>query len=154
MNREREFLVDSQSSTKPCGHSSICHRRNGPWWIGSTKWNSGSRVMMRKLLLALVLQSLIATQATAATGDGQLTQTSPQAVTAPARVALNWDEVSGRWKQFTGKARQKWGKLTDDDLAVAAGRREELVGKIQERYGISKDEANRQVDSWIRSIDP
>jgi len=110
--------------------------------------------MMRKLLLALVLQSLVTTLATAATGDGQTTRTPLQAVPSPVRVALNWDEVSGRWKQFTGKARQNWGKLTDDDLAVAAGRREELVGKIQERYGISKDEANRQVDSWIKSIDP
>jgi uncharacterized protein YjbJ (UPF0337 family) len=110
--------------------------------------------MIRKLLLALALPSLMATLATAATGDGQTTRTTPQAATSPLRVALNWDEVSGRWKQFTGKARQNWGKLTDDDLEVAKGRREELVGKIQERYGISKDEANRQVDSWIKSLDP
>ena len=108
---------------------------------------------MRKLIVALALQSL-ATMATAATGDGQMTRTTPQATSSPLRVALNWDEVSGRWKQFTGKARQRWGKLTDDDLAVATGRREELIGKIQERYGISKEEANNQVDSWIKSLDP
>jgi uncharacterized protein YjbJ (UPF0337 family) len=110
--------------------------------------------MIRKLLLALALPPLMATLAMAATGDGQMTRTTPQATTTPLRLALNWDEVSGRWKQFTGKARQNWGKLTDDDLEVAKGRREELVGKIQERYGISKDEANRQVDSWIKSLDP
>jgi uncharacterized protein YjbJ (UPF0337 family) len=112
-----------------------------------------SQQLMRKLIVALALQSL-ATMATAATGDGQMTRTTPQATSSPLRVALNWDEVSGRWKQFTGKARQRWGKLTDDDLAVATGRREELIGKIQERYGISKEEANNQVDSWIKSLDP
>uniref|UniRef100_Q07JQ5 CsbD family protein n=1 Tax=Rhodopseudomonas palustris (strain BisA53) TaxID=316055 RepID=Q07JQ5_RHOP5 len=90
----------------------------------------------------------------ASTGDGSLTHTRPEISTPALRVALNWDEVAGRWKQFTGKAQQRWGKLTDDDLAVATGRRDELIGKIQERYGISKDEANRQVDSWIKSLDP
>jgi uncharacterized protein YjbJ (UPF0337 family) len=109
---------------------------------------------MRKLLFALALPSLLTTPAMASIGDGNLTQTRPE-ISAPAvRVALNWDEVAGRWKQFTGKAQQRWGKLTDDDLAVATGRRDELIGKIQERYGISKDEADRQVDSWIQSLDP
>ena len=67
---------------------------------------------------------------------------------------FNWDEITGNWKQFTGKARRQWGKLTDDDLKVARGQREELVGKIQERYGITKEEANRQVDAWIKSLNP
>jgi uncharacterized protein YjbJ (UPF0337 family) len=109
---------------------------------------------MRKLLLALALPSLVTTLAIASPGDGTLSHSPPQAFTPALRVALNWDEVAGRWKQFTGKAQQRWGKLTDDDLTVARGRRDELVGKIQERYGISKDEADRQVDSWIKSIDP
>lgn len=61
---------------------------------------------------------------------------------------MNWDTVKGNWKQFKGKAQQKWGKLTDDDLDRAEGRREELVGIIQERYGIAKDRAEEQVDSW------
>ena len=55
-------------------------------------------------------------------------------------------------KQFTGKAKQQWGKLTDDDLTVVQGRRTELVGKIQERYGVAKDEAEKQVDSWIGNM--
>ena len=65
---------------------------------------------------------------------------------------MNWDRIEGNWKQFTGKAKQQWGKLTDDDLTVVEGRRVELVGKIQERYGIAKDVAERQVDSWIRNM--
>jgi uncharacterized protein YjbJ (UPF0337 family) len=61
---------------------------------------------------------------------------------------MNWDTVQGKWKQFTGQAKENWGKLTDDDLDQAAGKRDQLVGKIQERYGIAKDEAERQVDEW------
>lgn len=65
---------------------------------------------------------------------------------------MNWDQVEGNWKQFRGKAQAQWGKLTDDDLDVAEGRREELSGKIQERYGTSKEEADRQIDEWIRGL--
>ena len=65
---------------------------------------------------------------------------------------MNWDRIEGNWKQVKGKAKEQWGKLTDDDLTVVEGRRVELVGKIQERYGIAKDEAERQVDSWIRNM--
>ena len=65
---------------------------------------------------------------------------------------MNWDRIEGNWKQVKGTVKQQWGKLTDDDLQVVEGRRTELVGKIQERYGIAKDEAERQVDSWIRNI--
>jgi uncharacterized protein YjbJ (UPF0337 family) len=61
---------------------------------------------------------------------------------------MNWDTVQGKWKQFTGHAKENWGKLTDDDLDQAAGKRDQLVGKIQERYGIARDEAERQVDEW------
>jgi uncharacterized protein YjbJ (UPF0337 family) len=65
---------------------------------------------------------------------------------------MNWDRIEGNWKQFRGRAQQQWGKLTNDDLNVVEGRRQELVGKIQERYGIAKDEAERQVDTWIRNM--
>ncbi len=65
---------------------------------------------------------------------------------------MNWDRIEGNWKQFRGKAQQQWGKLTNDDLDVVEGRRQELVGKIQERYGIAKDEAERQVDTWIQNM--
>lgn len=65
---------------------------------------------------------------------------------------MNWDVVQGKWKQFSGSAKEKWGELTDDDLDVAAGKKDQLVGKIQERYGISKDEAERQVDDWSSKL--
>lgn len=65
---------------------------------------------------------------------------------------MNWDRIEGNWKQFSGKAQQQWGKLTNDDLDVVEGRRNELVGKIQERYGIAKDEAERQVDTWLQNM--
>ncbi len=58
---------------------------------------------------------------------------------------MNWDQIKGNWKQFSGQAKQQWGKLTDDDLAVVDGKREELAGRIQERYGCAKDEAEKQI---------
>jgi uncharacterized protein YjbJ (UPF0337 family) len=61
---------------------------------------------------------------------------------------MNWDSVEGKWKQFKGTVKQKWGKLTDDDLDVIAGKQDQLVGKIQERYGITKEEAKKQIDDW------
>jgi len=65
---------------------------------------------------------------------------------------MNWDRVQGQWKQMKGKAKTKWGKLTDNDLDVIAGQKDQLVGRIQERYGIQKDEAQRQVEDWSRSL--
>jgi uncharacterized protein YjbJ (UPF0337 family) len=65
---------------------------------------------------------------------------------------MNWDRVEGNWKQFAGKAREKWGKLTDSDWQTIAGKKDQLVGRIQERYGIAKDEADRQADEWMRSM--
>ena len=61
---------------------------------------------------------------------------------------MNWDRIQGNWKQAAGKAKEQWGKLTDDDFALIAGRRDELAGKIQERYGVAKDEAERQLAAW------
>ena len=65
---------------------------------------------------------------------------------------MNWDRIEGNWKQLKGKVREKWGKLTDDHIDVVAGRREHLAGKIQEVYGIGKDEANRQIDEFADSV--
>jgi len=66
---------------------------------------------------------------------------------------MNWDRIEGNWKQVTGKAKVQWGKLTSDDFDVIAGRREQLAGKIQERYGIAKDEAEKQVSEWVKTAD-
>jgi uncharacterized protein YjbJ (UPF0337 family) len=65
---------------------------------------------------------------------------------------MNWDQLEGKWKQYSGKVKEKWGKLTDDDLDVIRGRRDQLIGKIQERYGIMKQEAEKQVDEFARAF--
>lgn len=65
---------------------------------------------------------------------------------------MDWNRIEGNWKQFTGKAKAQWGKLTDDDLQVINGRREQLEGKIQERYGYSKDQIRSEVDNWLSSF--
>jgi uncharacterized protein YjbJ (UPF0337 family) len=64
---------------------------------------------------------------------------------------MNWDQIKGNWKQFRGQVQQQWGKLTDDDLTVVNGHREELIGRVQERYGIAKEEAERQVKDFESS---
>lgn len=61
---------------------------------------------------------------------------------------MNKDEASGNWKQFKGKVKEQWGKLTDDDLTVVEGKRDQLVGKIQERYGYGKEAAETEVNDW------
>ena len=65
---------------------------------------------------------------------------------------MNWDRIEGSWKQMRGKAREKWGKLTDNDLQQVAGKRDQLVGKIQERYGMARDEAQKQAEEWARAL--
>ncbi len=66
---------------------------------------------------------------------------------------MNWDRIEGNWKQFQGKVRQQWGKLTDDDLDVIGGKRDELAGRIQEIYGVSKDEADRQIERFAGTLE-
>ena len=63
---------------------------------------------------------------------------------------MNWDIIKGNWKQAKGNIRKQWGKLTDDDLDVIAGERDVLIGKIQERYGLSRDQAEKEVDDFHR----
>lgn len=63
---------------------------------------------------------------------------------------MNWERIQGSWKQLTGEAKSQWGQLTDDDLLVVDGRRDQLAGKLQERYGIAKEEAERQIAAWQR----
>ena len=61
---------------------------------------------------------------------------------------MNKDTVEGNWLQFKGKVKEQWGKLTDDDLDVIAGKRDQLLGRIQERHGITREEAEAQVTQW------
>ncbi len=64
---------------------------------------------------------------------------------------MNWDTVKGNWMQAKGRVKEKWGKLTDDDLTRIEGNRDQLLGKIQERYGMAKDAAEREVKAWESS---
>ena len=61
---------------------------------------------------------------------------------------MNWDMIEGNWMQFKGHVKEKWGKLTDDSLDTIAGKRDQLAGKIQETYGITKDQAEVQVKAF------
>jgi uncharacterized protein YjbJ (UPF0337 family) len=63
---------------------------------------------------------------------------------------MNWDQIEGKWKQAKGSVKQKWGKLTDNDLDFIAGKRDHFVGKLQERYGIEKEEAQKRADEWAK----
>lgn len=65
---------------------------------------------------------------------------------------MNRDQISGNWKQLSGKVKEQWGKLTDDDLTAVEARRDQLVGRIQERYGIAKEEAEQQVSRWESAL--
>ena len=65
---------------------------------------------------------------------------------------MNWDQVEGKWKQYKGNVKEKWGKLTDDDIDVINGKREQLVGKIQERYGLAKEAAEKQADEFVNTL--
>ena len=66
---------------------------------------------------------------------------------------MNWNQAEGKWKQFKGRVREKWGKLTDDDLDIIAGKRDALAGRIQERYGLAQQETERQIADFERSVD-
>ena len=65
---------------------------------------------------------------------------------------MNWDQIEGQWKQVKGQAQQKWGKLTNDDLDVVAGKKEELIGRVPERYGLARDEAEKQVGEFESNL--
>lgn len=66
---------------------------------------------------------------------------------------MNWDQIKGDWKQMTGKIKEKWGKLTDDDLTTIAGKKDQLVGKLQERYGYEKAQAEKELDNFSSALD-
>ena len=66
--------------------------------------------------------------------------------------STSWDKVGGKWKQVSGEVKKQWGKLTDDEILEANGDREILAGKIQEKYGIAKEHANKQIDAWAAKL--
>jgi len=65
---------------------------------------------------------------------------------------MNWDRIEANWKQFTGKLKEQWGKLTGSDVDAIAGKKTALLGRLQERYGLAKEEAEKQVDSWLAAL--
>lgn len=65
---------------------------------------------------------------------------------------MNWDQVKGKWKQYKGQMKERWGRLTDDDFDVINGKRQQLVGKIQEHYGIAREEAEKQTDEFVAGL--
>lgn len=64
---------------------------------------------------------------------------------------MNWDQIEGQWTQMKGTVKEKWGKLTDDDLDRIAGKRDQMIGVLQERYGWEKEQAQRELDDWVRA---
>lgn len=66
---------------------------------------------------------------------------------------MAWDIVEGNWKQMKGRIKEKWGKLTDDDIDVIAGKKDQLVGRLQRAYGFGKQDAEREIDSWADTLD-
>ncbi len=66
---------------------------------------------------------------------------------------MNWDQVQGNWKQFAGKVKAKWGNLTDNDLTVVAGKRDQLSGILQKKYGYAKEQAEKELDEFTKGLD-
>ena len=66
---------------------------------------------------------------------------------------MNWEQVESKWKQLMASAKENWGKLTDEDLQQISGKRKQLAGKIQETYGITRREAEKQVWDWAKSVE-
>jgi uncharacterized protein YjbJ (UPF0337 family) len=65
---------------------------------------------------------------------------------------MNWDQIEGQWRQAKGKIKTQWGKLTDDDLDVIGGKRDVLIGRLQERYGLRKEDAERDLDRYLKNL--
>jgi uncharacterized protein YjbJ (UPF0337 family) len=64
-------------------------------------------------------------------------------------IQMNWNQVEGNWEKFKGEVQQQWGKLTNDDLDVIKGKRKELAGRLQARYGKAADQAEKDIDTWL-----
>jgi uncharacterized protein YjbJ (UPF0337 family) len=71
---------------------------------------------------------------------------------SPGGQTMNWDRIEGKWKQYKGQVKEQWGKLTNDDLDTISGQRQQLVGRIQERYGIAKEDAEEEVDEFVKGL--
>lgn len=104
-------------------------------------------VLLAALVATLVLQVPLTKAQTPAVTPTEIPASAPDTLRKKA-----WDKVSGNWKRFKGSVRQRWGKLTKNEVAQARGRREALNGFIQARYGIDREAANRQIDDWLKTV--
>jgi len=88
--------------------------------------------------------------------EGGILQQNLGPVTAPAsakgKIEMNSEQFEGKWKQIQGQIRQKWGHLTDNDMQVIAGKRDALIGRVEERYGLAKEKATSEVDGFLKSL--
>jgi uncharacterized protein YjbJ (UPF0337 family) len=71
---------------------------------------------------------------------------------AKGEVSMNWEQIEGNWIQFKGKLRQQWGKFSEDELDTVKGKREQFIGKLQEKYGIVKEKAEKELDEFLRKL--
>lgn len=100
---------------------------------------------MRSIIILVAAAALVAPSLTA---NAQSSSTTPPTTTSRSEVGQIWEKFRGAWTQTKGAIKEQWGKLTDDDLAEIQGRRDQLVGKVQTRYGISREQAEAQVSTW------
>ena len=105
---------------------------------------------LRMRLLSMTLTGMVLTSGMSQAGDRSFGSTSgADGHPGIATVAVNQDQLQGKWKQFKGELKQKWGEFTDDDLLVIEGSVDKLEGKIQERYGERREDVKRWVDEWF-----
>ena len=65
---------------------------------------------------------------------------------------MNWDTIEGNWKVYSGRVKERWGKLTDDDLDVIQGKRDQLEGRLQKAYGLAREDARREVEEFAEKL--
>src|SRR5690606_18368319 len=125
-------------------------RVNRRWWhreqFGFSGFPTGQRNGSRALIPSAQRLSLLFDRSSPREPCRVPTVVSSQ---LQQEIPMDWNRVEGNWKQMTGKIKEQWGKLTDDDLAQINGNREQLEGKIQERYGKAKDEVRQDIDDWF-----
>jgi uncharacterized protein YjbJ (UPF0337 family) len=112
-----------------------------------------SRILAAALAGCLALATAPAVQAQTPPATDAKPQAAPQA--APAKETLRtraWNKVSGNWKRMKGSVKARWGRLTNNEITEAKGRREALNGFIQARYGIDRETADRQIDEWLKTV--
>jgi uncharacterized protein YjbJ (UPF0337 family) len=122
--------------------------RNAP----PPKWNWDKRERVTPYVQGKIHLSARGFSVAAEPGSLSARSTFTDEIAQQRRLRMNWDRIEGNWKQFTGKVKEKWGQLTDDDLTKINGNREQLEGILQQRYGYAKDKAREEIDSWSNGL--